>query len=185
MNGKICTNRSRHWFFNDVHWTTSTRIFSGILNGALFNSGNSRWNTNHHSWFAPTTSCDALNEIAQHFFAHVEVGNDSIFQWTNHFNMFRSTSKHSLCFPTDCNRLSVAHIDSNHRGLIQNNSLTAHVHQGVGGAEVDCNVTPHRQRIIPIHKEISLSWRGNVNSAEMLTTRALEGGKEDSELACG
>ena len=143
MYRKICTNCSCHWFFNDVNRTTSTGVFSSILYGALFNTGNSRGNANNHSWFAPTTSRDALNEITEHFFAHIEVCNYAIFQRANYFNMFRGTAKHALGFPTDSNRLSITHVDGDNRGLIQNNSLAAHVHQSVGGAEVNGDITPH------------------------------------------
>ena len=86
---------------------------------------------------------DLLNEITQHFFADIEVGNHSVFQRTHGPNVAWSTSHHALGLVPDGDRLAIGNVKGNHRRLVQDNALTAHIYQRVGSTQIDSNIICH------------------------------------------
>ena len=79
------------------------------------------------------------DEVLQHFFGHVEVGNDAVFQRANGLDVTWRTTQHTLCiFTHRRNGFLVALLaNRHHRGFIQDNPFAAGIDQGVRGSKVD------------------------------------------------
>ena len=82
-----------------------------------------------------------LDEVLQHLFGDVEVGDDTILHGTDCRNVAGSTPQHQLGRMANCGHrfgITAALLtDGNHRGLIQHNAFALDVNQRVGGTQID------------------------------------------------
>ena len=145
MHRKTGANCGSHRFFNDVHRPARTSELGCVLHSALFYSRNFGRNTNDHAWFVPLAGVHFLNEKAQHLFAHIEVGNDTIFKWAHKANVLRSSTPHALGLKTDGNQLTSTTVYCCGTWLVQNDAFTFDIHQRVCGTQVDGDITPQRK----------------------------------------
>ncbi len=84
-----------------------------------------------------------LNEMTQHLLSHIKVGDDPVFQrpdrhdrvwrFTNHFLGFTSNGQH-LESP------SLISLDSNYRGLTNDNPSFTQKNQGIGSAKINSEI---------------------------------------------
>ena len=82
------------------------------------------------------------DEVLQHFFSDLEIGDDTVFQGTDRLNVTRRSTQHTLGFFTNgLNRLlTVVNSDSYHGGLVKNNSSLFDVDKGISSTEVDRHI---------------------------------------------
>ena len=83
VHGDTRTDGGCHGLFDDVDRLACAGVFGGVLYRALLDTGDARWNTDHHAGPAPSAGVHLLYEVAQHLFAHFEVCDDAVFQWSN------------------------------------------------------------------------------------------------------
>ena len=77
----------------------------------------------------------------QHQFGDVEIADDAIFERPHGDNIRRRATNHPLGVCANGERTFGFGIDRNNGGLVDNDALTTHQHQGVGRAKIDANVT--------------------------------------------
>ena len=82
-----------------------------------------------------------LDEVAEHAFGRVEVGDDAVLQRTDRNDVARRTADHGLSVGTDGNDAALGLVDRNNGRLVQDDAATAYVDEGVGSAQVDGHVT--------------------------------------------
>src|SRR5450631_2421641 len=81
-----------------------------------------------------------LDEIAQHRFGHLEVGDDAVAHWPDRLNMRGRLAQHLTSFLTHGEDFVGADVYRNHGRLAQNDPFPLHVDQYVRGAEVNPDV---------------------------------------------
>ena len=80
---------------------------------------------------------DEREEVAQHLLRHVEVGDDAVLHRAHGDDAVRRSAEHALRLEADALDLLGLAVDGDDRGLVQDDALTLHIDEGVGGAEVD------------------------------------------------
>src|ERR1035441_4202191 len=81
-----------------------------------------------------------LDEIAQHHFGHLEVGDDAVAQRPDRLNMRGRLAQHLTSFLTHGKDFVGADVYRDHGRLAQNDPFPLHVDQYVGSAEVNPDV---------------------------------------------
>ena len=92
-----------------------------------------------------------LDEVAQHLLAHLEVGNDAVFEGPNGLNMIRRAANHALGFETNSDGSTVVGVNRDDRRLVKHNPLATHINQCVRRTEVDRKITPQAEWIVTGH----------------------------------
>ena len=140
MNRNVCANRSRKSFFDEIDLTCS-RLLSRFAHRTFLYLGNSRWNTDHHTWTNQRLAfMHFCNKISDHFFDGFKIGNNTIFHRTNSNDVARSTSKHSLCFMSHRKNLACARLNRNNRRFTKHYSLTFYMYQSICCSEVNPHI---------------------------------------------
>src|SRR5271165_4417012 len=82
------------------------------------------------------------DEMLDHFFRHLKVGNDAVAQRSDRLNVARGAAEHQLCFFADGEDLfSAADAGDRYHGwLVQHDPPAFHVDQSVCGAEIDRHI---------------------------------------------
>jgi hypothetical protein len=83
----------------------------------------------------------AVDEVAQHLLADLEVGDHAVLQRPDGLDVRRRASDHPLGLCPHGQRATVLDVDGDHRRLVQHDAAAADVHQRVGGTQVDSHVT--------------------------------------------
>ena len=83
---------------------------------------------------------DFLNEVAKHPLGRVEVGDDTVLEWTDRHDASRGPTDHSLGFRADGEDATGVAVDRHHGRLIQHDSAATHVDQRVRRAKVDGHI---------------------------------------------
>ncbi len=81
-----------------------------------------------------------FDEVLEHGFGNLEIGNHTVFQRPDSRNVGRCAAQHTFGFLSDV-QLSAgspmpSRVDGYHGGLREHNTLAAHVNQGVGGTQI-------------------------------------------------
>jgi hypothetical protein len=93
-----------------------------------------------------------LDEVPQHSLGDVEVRDHAVLEGAHRHDVARSAADHPFSLDPDRHDLPVVGVERHHAWLVEDDPPAAHVHQGVGGTEVDGHVAAKkRQRIA--HRE--------------------------------
>ena len=150
MDRKASSDRSCHWLFNYVDLTRSGFI-SGLFNGATFYASYSVWNAYNDARFSKIGAfMNLADEVFDHLAGRIEVGNNSIFEWSNCNDISRSSTNHLLCFDTNSKNGAGILMDSNNAGLIKDYAFTANINKGICGAKVDCHIATEESPTIEL-----------------------------------
>src|SRR5690606_9564564 len=94
-----------------------------------------------HSWAGaePAVFMHFTDKVLEHFFGDLEVGNNTVFQWTNRSNISGRTAQHSFRFSTYCfdDFMAIVMTDGHHGGLVKYNPAAAHINQCIGCTEIN------------------------------------------------
>ncbi len=90
----------------------------------------------------------AVDEIAQHLLADLEVGDDAVLERPDRLNVRRRTPDHPLRLGPHGQRAPVFDVDGDHGRLVEDDATAADVHQRVGGSEVDSHVSTKEGKAI-------------------------------------
>src|SRR5579871_4911111 len=115
----------------------------GIMHCASLNFGDARWNTDHHArlWHDRETFVHLPDEVVQHQLGDIEIADDTVFEWPNRDDIRRRSANHAFGIRAYGQRSFCLGVDRDHRGLVDNNALTANQHERVRGPEIDADVT--------------------------------------------
>ena len=133
-------DRGGHRLFDDVDGLARAGELCGFGHGALFDAGDARRNADDHAGMREAALMHLLDEVAQHLFADVEIGNDAVLQRTDRADVIRRAADHALRLGADCERPPVFHVDGDNRRLVEHDAATAYVDERVSGAQVDGHV---------------------------------------------
>ena len=89
---------------------------------------------------------DGLQEVAQHFLGHVEVGDHPILERPDRDDALGRAPEHALCFEPDSLDFSGRSLERHDRRLIKHDAFALDVNQGVGRAKIDSDLV-RRQKI--------------------------------------
>src|SRR5471032_4092 len=134
------TDRSRHWLFDQEHFT-GTGTKGRFTDGATLHLGGFAGNADQHTRarLQKAVFVNLVDKVLQHLFADAEVGNDAVLHRTNGGNVARRTAEHALGLGADSNDTFLVTVcpNSHNRWLIQDDTALAHVNKGVGSAQVN------------------------------------------------
>ena len=91
---------------------------------------------------------DLLDEVPEHLLGHVEVGDHSVLEGPNRLDRARRAAQHALGLDPHRVHFAGARIDRDDARLGEDDAASAHVHERVGGAEVDRHVATAEAREI-------------------------------------
>ena len=89
----------------------------------------------------------ALDEVAQHLLADVEVGDHAVLERPDRLDVTRRAADHALGFDADRERATVARVDRDDRRLVEHDAAPAHVDERVGSPQVDRHVAADDTRV--------------------------------------
>ena len=81
-----------------------------------------------------------MYEFLKHGCGQVKVGDDAFLQRTHSHDGSGRTADDLLCFLTDISCLFGSCIDSHNGRLTQNDALAPHIHQCIGGTQIDTDI---------------------------------------------
>ena len=84
---------------------------------------------------------DPPDEVGQHFFAHLEVGDDAVPQGPYGLDVCRRAADHPLGLQAHGQGPTIADVDGYDRGLVQDDPTALQVDEGIGGTEVYCEAS--------------------------------------------
>src|SRR5665213_889867 len=152
VNRQTCADRSGHRLFDDVGLSRTGEL-GGFHDGALLDTGDTRGNTNDHARLCEAALVNAVDEVAQHLLADLEVRDDAVLQGSDGLDVARGATDHALGFGADGERLAVFDVDRDHRRLVQHDAAAADVDQRVRSSEVDRHVTAQKRETTINHKD--------------------------------
>ncbi len=80
------------------------------------------------------------DEVAQHGLGDVEVGDDAVLQRADGLDVGGGATEHGLGLDPDGEDGAVGPVHHDDGGLVEHDPLAAHVHEGVGSAEVNADL---------------------------------------------
>ena len=134
VNGKARPDRGGHGLFDDVDGLAGAGELGRLGHGALLDTGDARRNADDHARMREPTLVHLLDEVAQHLFADVEVGDDAVLQRADRADVIRRAPDHALGFGADGQGPPVLDVDRDNRRLVQDDATPAYVDERVGGA---------------------------------------------------
>ena len=138
--GQPGADRGGHRLFDDVRGLARAGLLGGFLHRALLDTGDARRDADDHAGPRPLARVHALDEVAQHLLADVEVGDHAVLQRADRLDVLGRAPDHLLGFDADRERAAVADVDRDHRRLVEHDTAAAHVHERVGSAQIDRHV---------------------------------------------
>ena len=121
---------------------TGTAPGGGVLQGAPLDAGDLARDAEHHARADQPRRAHLVDEPAQHPLGLVGVGDDAVAQRADGADGARRAAEHLLGAAARGDEPSGADLDGHDRRLLEDDPAPADVDQGVGGAEVDREVTP-------------------------------------------
>ena len=134
-------DRRGHRFLDQVNLARAG-MRGGFADGAFFDFGDARGNRDHH----PGTGADAAvvhfrDEMAQHRLGHFEIGDDAVLERSHGNDVGRRAAEHAFRLVADGQHLGSAGLHRYNGRFAQNDTLILDVNEGVGGTEIDPDVT--------------------------------------------
>ena len=152
VNRQTGTDRGGHRLFDDVGLARAGEL-GRFHDGTLFDARDTRRHADHHARFREATLVDAVDEVAQHLLADLEVRDHAVLQGPDGLDVARGTTDHALGLGAYGERLSVLDVDGNHGGLVQDDAAAAHVDQRVRSSEVNRHITTQKRETTINHKD--------------------------------
>jgi hypothetical protein len=116
-------------------------LVAGLLDRALLDPGDPAGDGDHDPRLGHMMPpVHLLDEVAQHPLGHVEVGYHAVLERPDGHDVARRPADHPFSLDADRHDLAVVRVQRHHGGLIEHDSAPTHVHERVGGAEVDRHV---------------------------------------------
>ena len=133
-------DRGGHRLFDHEHRLAGAGELGGFLHRASLDARDPRRDADHHAWLRPLALVHALDEVAQHLLADVEVGDHAVLQRADGLDVAGRAAEHALRLDADREHAAVVGVDRDDRRLVEHDPAPSHVDERVGGAEVDGHV---------------------------------------------
>ena len=150
MNRKASADGRGHGLLDDVR-LSCPGVLRRLHDRTLLDARDARRHADHHARLGESTLVDAVDEVAQHLLADLEVGDDAIFEGPNRLNVARGPPDHPLGLRSYCQRPTILDVHGDHRGLVQDDAATADIDQRVRRSEVDGHVSTQQEEAVVRH----------------------------------
>ena len=137
---ELRTQRCSIRLFNQIH-AACARFHRRLNDRALFDLCHAGRHTDNHAGLDQGKLADFLEELVEHFFGHLIVGNDAVSQRAHRDDIARRSSEHISCRRTDLQHLAGVLVHRNNRRLAQDDALSFLVNQNIRGTQIDTDVS--------------------------------------------
>ena len=152
--GKSRADRGGHGLLDQVDFA-GARAIGGVLHGAFFHrrdfAGHADDDARMHE-HAPVVRL--LDEVGEHFFGHLEIGDDAVLHRLDGHDVARRAAEHVLGFLADGHDFAAVLVDGHDRRLVHDDALALGVDQRVGRAQIDRQVgrkqTEDRAKVVTV-----------------------------------
>jgi hypothetical protein len=93
-----------------------------------------------HARVRPAAVVHLLDEVPEHLLGDIEVGDHSVLERTDRLDGARRATEHALGLDANRVHFTGAGVDRHDARLGEHDAASAHVHERVGGAQVDRHV---------------------------------------------
>src|SRR5208283_4687645 len=138
-------DRSRHRLFNQVNLARARRL-GRFAHGALLDRGDAERHADDDTrarTHERLARVNLLDEVAQHVLGDLEVGYDAVLERPDGDDRARRAAEHLLRLGSDrehAPRAARIFLHRDHRRLVAHDAFALHIDEGVGGAEIDCQI---------------------------------------------
>ena len=144
-DGEVGADPRGHRFLDQPHFARPG-IRGGVADRAALDPGRSRWDADDDLGLAadaPLAAVRLVDEMLEHMFGDIEVGDDPVAKRADRADRLRSLAHHQFGVAADRAHLwrAIAIFHRHHRRLVEDDALVAQIDDGVGGAEIDGDVT--------------------------------------------
>ena len=142
LDGQVGADSGSHGLLDQVG-LASTGLDRGLKDGALLDRRDTGGNADDNARTrGPRIALlgRLVDKVAEHGLGNIEVGDDAVLEGTNGHDIAGRTAEHALGLDTDGQDALVVLVDSDNRGLTNNDALAAHGDKRIGGAEVDSEI---------------------------------------------
>ena len=163
-------DRGGHRLLDDVD-PASAGLVAGLLDGALLDPGDAARHRHDDARLREVPALvHLLDEVAEHAFGDVEVGDDAVLQRPDRHDVARRPADHALGLDADSDDLAGVGVDRDDGRLIEHDASPADVDQSVRRAQIDRHVaTEKRQLVAHEEREPFRYWRGVQNGNAIVT----------------
>jgi hypothetical protein len=146
-------DRGGHRLLDEIRLSRS-RGEGRLLDGALLDAGHARGHAHDDTRVCEPVLVHLLDEVAKHLLRHVEVRDDAVLERADRGDRPGRAAEHALRLDADGVHLTGALVDRDDRWLREHDAATAHVDEGVGGAQVHGHVAASEpgDRFEPAHR---------------------------------
>ena len=133
------TNGRSNRFVNEVNLAGTSH--AGFPHGAALNTGHTARNSDNQPRSNDSTALVPFgDEGLEHLLSGIEVSDDAIPQGTHSTDVARRATQHQFGFIAHGEGAAPLEVKSHDRGLLEHNSSTGNVNQGVGCSKVNADV---------------------------------------------
>ena len=134
-------DRCRHRLLDQVHFA-GLRAVGAVLDRALLHLRDlARYADDNARAHPDVPVVRLLDEVGQHLLGDLEVGDDAVLHRLDRDDIAGRAAQHVLRVLADRLDAAVHLVDGDNRGFVHDDALPARVHAGIGGAEIDRQVT--------------------------------------------
>ena len=157
-DGQPGADRGGHRLLDEAR-PARTRVERGVPDGALLHLGDARRDAQQHPgpWDEAHAVVHLLHEVLDHLLGDVEVADDAVPQRADRDDAGGRAADHALGLGAHLEHLAGAGIDGDHGGLADDDAPATHVDEGVGGTEIDPDVSGE-----PSEEGIEHRWGGSL-----------------------
>ena len=141
-HGQARADRGGHGLLDQVHLAGAGAL-RGFDDGALFHLGSAgRHADNHARADAEAAVMNLADEVFDHRFRYIEIGDDAIAQGADGDDVPRRAAQHLLGFVADLEDgfLAAFHRDRHDGRLIQDDATVTDVNEGIGRTQIDTHI---------------------------------------------
>ena len=171
VDGQVGADRGGHRLLDQLG-IGGTGTAGGVGDGATLDLGDGRRHTDDDLRAGEAADTDALQQQTDHPLGDLEVGDGTAAQRAHGDDVAGRAADHLPRLAAGGQHLTRLAVERDHRGLVEDDALALHVHQRVGGAEVDREVACHGSAPRPvlvvarahtIHHFTASLWREGVD----------------------
>src|ERR1017187_271261 len=140
LDGQAGADGGSHGLFDEIDFAGASAI-GGVLHGAFFNRRDFAGNSDNDPWMNENAAIvGLLNEVGEHFFGHLEIGDYPVLHRFDGHHVARSSSEHFLGLAADGHYFTVRLINGDDGRLVHDDAFAAGEDECVRRSEVDGQV---------------------------------------------
>ena len=122
------------------------RLCSRVHHGAFLHLRNAAWHADDDARLEDNGAAGFFDKVLDHFLCDVVLRDDAVPQRTDCRDVAGSAPQHHLRLPAEFQYFACIFIDSDDRGLLDDDPASLYVDENRSGAQIDANVLAHPVR---------------------------------------